>query len=161
MSYPFRTTYKQDSDTYIEDRGYAHTIKRGDADFDVVDTKFGNLLTIGKTAQPSMEGDGWEVIDGFPLLERIQAQELANAKAVRANAVAAITVTVNGKVFDGDETAQIRMARAVAASNNAEETTQWVLHNNEVVTVTIAELKQALRLAGEAQTVLWVVPYTG
>ena len=37
MSYPFRTTYRQDADTYIEDRGYAHVIARGHADFATLD----------------------------------------------------------------------------------------------------------------------------
>ena len=159
MSESFRTTYRQDKDTYIEDRGYAHAVKRGDARFSTLDAEFGAILAVGQTAQRDSEGTGWEVIDGSPLLERMAAATLATAKRERAEAVAAITVEVDGMVFDGDETAQTRMARAVAAASADSETTVWVLHDNTVAQPTIAQLKQALRLAGQAQTALWTKPY--
>lgn len=76
-------------------------------------------------------------------------------KKNREVAVAAITVkTASGKVFDGDERSQDRMARAVALGS-AGELTQWKLADNAIATVTWEELKEALRLAGEAQTAIW------
>lgn len=89
-----------------------------------------------------------------------KARERAEAdyqtwKAARQQAVDAITVEVDGLVFDGDELSQNRMARAVAAADALTETTDWTLHDNSVVTVTVLQLKIACRLAGEAQTVIW------
>ena len=97
--------------------------------------------------------------------EEIAADELSAAKTVRAQAVSRILVTVDGMVFDGDEIAQERMARtitaAVATGEDMNATTTWVLADNTVAQPTIQQLARALRLAGEQQTALWTVPYTG
>ena len=95
--------------------------------------------------------------------ERAKAA-LSQAKAERANAVSKLTVTVDGMVFDADETSQNRMSRVVAGAQalgvDLNTTTQiWVLADNTVATPTVAQLAQALKLAGEAQTALWTVPY--
>jgi hypothetical protein len=95
-----------------------------------------------------------------PTPEELVEQELAKAKAERAEAVAALTVEVDGMVFDGDEKAQERMARAVTLADSPEETTEWVLHNNTIAIVTAEQLRKACKLAGKAQTVLWTKPYT-
>lgn len=79
----------------------------------------------------------------------------AEWKDERAAAVAAITVEVDGLVFDGDDDSQNRMARAVTAADLLTDTTPWTLHDNSVVTVTALQLKTACRLAGEAQTAIW------
>jgi biopolymer transport protein ExbD len=98
-----------------------------------------------------------------PTPEELAARALEQAKAERAAAVASITVEVDGMVFDGDEKAQERMARTVTAATatgaSMDETTVWVLHDNTVATVTVRQLATALRMAGEAQTALWTVPY--
>ena len=56
------------------------------------------------------------------------------------------------------------MARTIIAANanglKKTHKTDWVLANNTVVQVTISQLAQALRLAGEEQTRLWTIPYT-
>ena len=95
--------------------------------------------------------------------EEVAAEELAQAKAERAAAVSRITVTVDGMVFDGDEVAQERMARtitaAVATGEDMSDTTTWVLADNTVAQVSMQQLAQALRLAGEKQTELWTLPY--
>lgn len=95
--------------------------------------------------------------------EELAAEELAQAKAERADAVSKITVTVDDMVFDGDEISQERMSRtitaAVATGENMSATTTWVLADNTVAQVSIKQLAQALRAAGEAQTKLWTVPY--
>ena len=92
--------------------------------------------------------------------EVIAEETLAEAKAERANAVAAITVEVDGMVFDGDEKAQERMSRAVTLADSPEETTEWVLHDNTIAIVTAEQLRKACKLAGKAQTALWTKPYT-
>lgn len=95
--------------------------------------------------------------------EELATEKLAQAKAERADAVSKIVVTVDSMVFDGDETSQERMARtitaAVATGEDMSATTTWVLADNTVAQVSIKQLAQALRAAGEAQTELWTVPY--
>ena len=99
-----------------------------------------------------------------PTPEEVAAQELAQAKMDRAEAVARITVTVDGLTFDGDEASQTRMGRTIAAAvalgaDLSAEKRTWVLADNSIAEVTIAQLAEALRLAGDAQTALWTVPY--
>ena len=79
-------------------------------------------------------------------------------KATRTEAVARIRVTTaSGKTFDGDETSQTRMARAVVALQAAGQAeTVWVLADNTPTAVTLDELAEALALAGAEQTRLWV-----
>lgn len=95
--------------------------------------------------------------------EELAAEELTAAKAERADAVRKITVTVDDMTFDGDETSQERMSRtitaAVATGEDMRATTPWVLADNTVAQVSIKQLAQALRAAGEQQTALWTVPY--
>lgn len=80
-----------------------------------------------------------------PTPEEIEAQELAEAKAERAEAVSKIIVNVDGMQFDGDETAQTRMGRTISAAIalgvdlNTEKRT-WVLADNTVAEPTIAQL---------------------
>ena len=102
--------------------------------------------------------------DRPPMTTEEQAQADFNlAKATRSTKVDALTVTVDGMVFDADETSQNRMSRVVAGAQALgidQSTTQvWVLADNTVATPTVAQLAQALKLAGEAQTALWTKPY--
>ena len=91
------------------------------------------------------------------------AQEAREAwKARRAEAVRAIKVTTaSGRVFDGDEVSQARMARAILGLQEAGEgaTVTWVLADNTPVAVTAAELSEALHLAGAEQARLWVASH--
>lgn len=82
------------------------------------------------------------------------------AKAARQIAVDAITVTTAaGNTFDGDETSQTRMARAVLVlSTGAALSVPWVLADNTVIQASAAELTEALALAGAEQARLWVLP---
>ena len=101
-----------------------------------------------------------------PTEEEKAAAELEKAKAERSEAVGKITVEVDGMVFDGDEDAQTRMGRTVAAATalgvDVDATSQtWVLADNSVAQPTIRQLANALKLAGEEQTKLWTVPYEG
>lgn len=93
-----------------------------------------------------------------PTADEVAAQELAQAKAERADAVSKIIVTVDGMAFDGDEESQQRVARSIIALEDG-ETMPWVLYDNTIAEVTKEQLKQVLRLAGQKQSELWVVPY--
>lgn len=76
-------------------------------------------------------------------------------RAKRTADVKSITVTVtSGKVFDGDEESQGRMARAVIAGEPG-QVTRWKLADNQWADVTHEELREALQLAGGAQTTIW------
>ena len=95
-----------------------------------------------------------------PTPEQIAAQKLAEAKNERAKAVSEIKVTVGDKMFDGDEQAQSRMARALqVAEITGMESTVWVVADNTVATVTVAEMKEALSKSMLAMGELWTVPY--
>ena len=76
------------------------------------------------------------------------------AKIRRASEVEKIVVeTASGLKFDGDEASQIRMMKAAFAMNAlGTESTQWVMGDNSVVTVTASDLSEALSLAVEQQT---------
>ncbi len=76
-------------------------------------------------------------------------------KEARAAAVSAITVEVDGMIFDGDEVSQSRMARAAFAMIETDQI-NWVLANNEVVSINRDTLRRALLAAGDAQVALWI-----
>lgn len=96
--------------------------------------------------------------------ERINANHEAVAarnrwKDQRAEAVAAIKVTTAaGNTFDGDETSQARMARAILGLQTIgpDATVTWTLAGNSTTQATALELQEALSLAGVEQTRLWV-----
>ena len=81
------------------------------------------------------------------------------AKVARAVAVENIKVTTAaGNTFDGDETSQTRMSRAILVlSTGAATSVPWVLADNTVIQATASELTEALALAGQAQAALWII----
>jgi hypothetical protein len=81
------------------------------------------------------------------------------AKQARAIAVDNIKVTTAaGHTFDGDETSQTRMARAITVlSTGYAASVPWVLADNTVIQADVAELTEALAKAGAAQAALWVI----
>ena len=79
-------------------------------------------------------------------------------KQSRAEAVNGIKVTTSaGNTYDGDEVSQGRMARAILGlqAAGAAATVTWVLADNSIVQATVAELSEALALAGAEQARLW------
>lgn len=79
-------------------------------------------------------------------------------KQERQAIVDAITVIVNGKVFDGDEVSQTRMTRAIIGMQATNQPTlTWVLADNTATQATLIELTEALCLAGAAQAAVWVI----
>lgn len=81
------------------------------------------------------------------------------AKQARAKAVSKITVTTTaGNTFNGDETSQDRMARAIIALNTgAAPSIAWRLADNTTIDATKEELTEALVLAGQAQSAIWMI----
>jgi hypothetical protein len=81
------------------------------------------------------------------------------AKQERAAAVSEIKVTTAaGNTFDGDETSQDRMTRAIVALQaTGALTVTWVLADNTVIQASVDELVEALALSGAAQAAVWVI----
>lgn len=107
---------------------------------------------------------GASLTEPEPTAEELAAIELTRAKGERAEAVSKIIVAVDGMQFDGDEESQTRMGRTIVAAvalgvDLATEKRTWVLADNSIAQVSIKQLAEALRLAGDAQTALWTVPY--
>lgn len=117
-----------------------------------------------REAAPAGGVQQWEV---YPLpAEDVVANQAAalqaareQAKAQRQAAVDAIKVTTQaGHTFDGDETSQTRMTRAVLAMQaTGTPSVTWVLADNTVIQATVPELTEALALAGAEQASLWVI----
>lgn len=80
-------------------------------------------------------------------------------KLERTVLVARIKVTAStGKEFDGDETSQNRMNRAITVlRETGRPSAPWTLADNTQADVTLAEFIEALALAGAAQSDLWVL----
>jgi hypothetical protein len=122
-------------------------------------------ITVASGSKAKFENGAWveftpppEPVPAPPTAEELAAQARAQAKTARAAAVEAITVTVNGKVFDGDETSQTRMARAIVALQAAGvPSINWTLADNTVTDATLVELTEALILAGQAQAAIWTI----
>ena len=134
MSYAFRTTYRQNAETYVEDRGYAHTVTKGQASFATLDAEFGKILAVGQTARRNSEGDGWEVVDGFPLLDSVKAVKLAEINRAYESTLAALTPTYpnserltfnkqeeEARAWDKDNTAPTPLLDALAAGRQMDK----------------------------------------
>ena len=109
---------------------------------------------------PMWTGQAWALV-AVPVPAGPAPEQLREAaKAARAAAVEAITVTTAaGNTFDGDETSQTRMSRAIQVlSTGATASVPWVLADNTVIQATAAELTEALALAGAEQARFWALP---
>ncbi len=91
-------------------------------------------------------------VEAIEAEKRSRAEFKANRQALLNN----LTVEYDGMVFDADEESQSRMLRPIAALSNDSETQLWVLANNTVVHLTRPQFVEVLKLAGAAQTAIWV-----
>jgi hypothetical protein len=147
MSYSFRTTYRQDEDTYVEDRGYAHAVKRGDADFATLDKEFGSILSVGQTATRNSDGDGWAVEDGSPLLAIGKEKMLETLREAWLAAEACGTVSTSaGFVIDATERANRDIEGLITSMEaSGTENVTFCAADNSFHPVTLEQLK-AMRL---------------
>lgn len=124
-------------------------------------TKFLKKLGFIEADVEESEKGGWYRKGSAPKYsdEEVAMKQLVTAKAEREDYVSKIVVEVDGMLFDGDETSQDRMARSIIALDLGEKV-QWVLADNTIKMVTRAQLREALRKAGKAQTAIWSDPYT-
>jgi len=109
---------------------------------------------------PLWTGQAWALVAVPQPAQPTPEQIREAAKAARAAAVGNIKVTTAaGNTFDGDETSQTRMSRAILVlSTGFAATVPWVLADNTVIQATAAELTEALALTGAEQARLWVLP---
>lgn len=86
--------------------------------------------------------------------EEIQQGLYNQWKAERQSKVDNIEVELNGIIYQGDETSQTRLSRAVSVMEDT-DTTMWVAKDNSVNELSKADLKYILREAGIKQTLIW------
>ena len=98
--------------------------------------------------------DGTPDVPKIAELEATQAREAF--KAQRQEAVDNLEVTYEDIIYQGDEVSQGRMSRAILALPDDTTTTLWIAKDNTPVQLTKVDLSSILRLAGEAQTALWI-----
>ncbi len=124
-------------------------------------TKFLKKLGFIEADVEESEKGGWYRKGSAPKFsdEEVAMKQLLAAKAEREDYVKRIVVEVDGMMFDGDEVSQDRMARSIIALDLGEKV-QWVLADNTIKMVSRAQLREALRKAGTAQTAIWSNPYT-
>lgn len=119
---------------------------------------------LGTSLEPFMnELNDWVLSYVPEEIVKTPEELLQEAKTARQNLVDNIVVvTQSGKSFDGDEVSQGRITRAIVALQAMNQvSTQWVLSNNTIAEVSVAELVEALALAGQEQTRIWMTPYQG
>jgi len=87
------------------------------------------------------------------------SQVRMNLKIKRQRTVDELTVTTAaGNVFDGDEMSQTRMTRAIIALQaTGTASIMWILADNTTIQASVAELTEALVLAGTAQAAVWSI----
>lgn len=91
--------------------------------------------------------------------EYLLQEQYLEFKSTRTALVASITVTVNGKIYQGDESSQDRMVRAIIAAEagGLSAIPFWVLADNTVnENIPLAEFKQVLIDSMAAMAALWV-----
>lgn len=69
-----------------------------------------------------------------------------------------IVTTSSGNSYNADETSQMRITKAISGLTG-NETIDWTMSDNTVVAVNRIELTEALRLAIQAQTIIWQKNY--
>jgi hypothetical protein len=82
------------------------------------------------------------------------------AKAARQEQMDHLTVeTCMGNVFQADEASQARMVITLRAMENdlPDGEVDWIMADNSVVCITMAELEEALGLAVEAKQSIWII----
>lgn len=106
----------------------------------------------GKDLTPITEKEKDELLAPTP--EEIQQGLYNQWKAERQSKVDNIEVELNGIIYQGDETSQTRIARAVSVMEDT-DTTMWVAKDNSINELSKADLKYILREAGIKQTLIW------
>ena len=82
-------------------------------------------------------------------------QAITAWKQDRQTKIDAIEVTYKGVVYQGDETSQNRMTKAITALPDNTTTVPWTAKDNTIQNLTKIDLQAILLDAGTQQSVLW------
>jgi len=86
---------------------------------------------------------------------KTKAQIIAEWKQDRQQKVDNIEVTYNNVVYQGDETSQTRITKAITALPDDTTTVDWIAKDNSVQSLTRIDLKAILLDAGTQQSKIW------
>lgn len=116
-----------------------------------------NVTYIENYKDPHPISDWLENTERPPL----KCQKIAEIKRKRDESIRDIIVNVDGMLFNGDDVSQARLCHTIQAyaQDNIDPNeikVQWVLASNSVETVSIRQLQDALKLAVEEQSRIWV-----
>lgn len=153
MSYRFRSTFRQDASTFVEDRSYPHIVAEGDELYGTLLAEFGEILEPGQTAVRDASGDGWDVEDGSPMLEDARARKLEALRKAWLAAEASGTVAMNGVDYDCNDRANRDIAGLIASMEaTSAEAVQFCAADNSFHELALADLKALqLLVIGHAQ----------
>ena len=127
----------------------------------VMQTPFLSYEEVVSTLKASVEYSMDETENEVTLDESLIVIEYTTVEeynTLRTQEVEAIVVTLADTitVLDGDEISQGRISRAIAGLPDDITTQTWIGANGDVYSLTKPKLQEALVLAGEAQTAIWV-----
>jgi len=91
----------------------------------------------------------------FRTSEEIKTQLIFKWKKDRQIKVDNIEVTYNNVVYQGDETSQTRITKAITALPDDDTTIDWIAKDNSVQSLTRVDLKAILLYAGTQQSKIW------
>lgn len=115
------------------------------------------LLDIENPILNYIEKEGGSIEAKFRGLTDEELAPYLNAenKKTRAVLVGNIEVTYQGIVYQGDETSQDRMSRAINGLPDDTTTISWRAKDNSSQELNRLDLKEILFLAGQEQTRIW------
>ena len=99
--------------------------------------------------EPMIDGEFRDLTD-----DELLPIETVKWKANRELLVSQIEVEYEGHIYQGDETSQDRMSRALAVLPDDISTT-WRTSDNQNVSISKDDLKEILFLSGQEQTRIW------
>lgn len=96
-----------------------------------------------------------EYLLGCSYVNNLLVKKDTNVKYNRMTLVSEIEVTYQGIIYQGDETSQDRMSRAINGLPDDTTTIYWKAKDNSSQELTRLDLKEILFLAGQEQTRIW------
>ena len=97
-----------------------------------------------------------EYLLGCSYVNNLLVKKDTNVKYNRMTLVSEIEVTYQGIIYQGDETSQDRMSRAINGLPDNTATIYWKAKDNSSQELTRLDLKEILFLAVQKQTLIWL-----